>query len=68
MIKILDTKYKSFKKDFSFYLNLRKNYSVSKSFLVRKVVHDIKKNKDKSLLKYEKKLRKCKANIFRTNQ
>ena len=58
MIKILDTKYKSFKKDFSFYLNLRKNYSVSKSFLVRKVVHDIKKNKDKSLLKYEKKFNK----------
>ena len=60
MIRILNTKNKEFDKRLSYYLNLRKLNFSSKSGIVRKIIIDIKKNKDKSLLKYEKKFNKLK--------
>ena len=65
MIRILNTKNKEFDKRLSYYLNLRKLNFSSKSGIVRKIIIDIKKNKDKSLLKYEKKFNKLKQLNFK---
>ena len=46
MNKILSTQNKSFDSQLSYYLNLRKKNSSSKSSTVRKILRDIKKNKD----------------------
>ena len=61
MIKILNTKSKDFKKKFNYYLNIRRKYSSSKISVVKKIVNDVKNNKDKSLIKYEKKFNKIKS-------
>ena len=61
MIKILNTKSKDFKKKFNYYLNIRRKYSSSKISVVKKIVNDVKKNKDKSLIKYEKKFNNVKS-------
>ena len=61
MIKILNTKSKDFKKKFNYYLNIRRKYSSSKISVVKKIVNDVKKNKDKSLIKYEKKFNNIKS-------
>ena len=55
MIKILNTKSNKFEKELNYYLNLRKNFSVSKLKIVKKIIKDIRNNKDSSLKKYEKK-------------
>jgi len=55
MNKILSTRNKSFENQLSYYLDLRKRNSDSKTLTVRKILKDIKKNKDASLIKYEKK-------------
>ncbi len=55
MNKILSTRNKSFEDQLSYYLDLRKRNSDSKTSTVRKILKDIKKNKDASLIKYEKK-------------
>ena len=55
MNKILSTRNKSFENQLSYYLDLRKRNSDSKTSTVRKILKDIKKNKDASLIKYEKK-------------
>ena len=61
MIKILNTKSQDFKKKFNYYLNIRRKYSSSKISVVKKIVNDVKKNKDKSLIKYEKKFNNIKS-------
>ncbi len=55
MIKILNTKSKKFSYQLNFYLNLRRENSSSKLNIVKKIIKDVKNNKDKSLIKYEKK-------------
>ena len=47
MIKILNTKTREFDKQLNYYLGLRKFNFSSKSVVVRKIITDIKKNKDK---------------------
>ena len=61
MIKILYKKSKNFEKKFEFYLNLRRKYPYSKTDLVKKILNDIRKTGDKSLLKYEKKFNNLKV-------
>ena len=55
MIRILDTKTRNFQNKFQYYLNLRRKYSDSKTKTVKKIVRDVRKGRDKSLIKYEKK-------------
>ena len=55
MNKILSTKKKDFDSQLSYYLGLRKNRSNSKASVVRKILRDIEKRKDISLISYEKK-------------
>ena len=68
MIKILNTRSKKFNKQLNYFLNLRKFNFGSKAVVVKKIINDVKKNKDKSLLKYEKKFNKLrklnKKNLF----
>ena len=54
MIKILNSTSNNFKKDLEYFLNLRKYYSDSTINTVRKIVSDVRKKGDTSLLKYEK--------------
>ncbi len=54
MSKILSTQNKGFYSQLSYYLESRKNNSSSKAKTVRKILGNIKKNKDISLIKYEK--------------
>ena len=61
MIKILNTKSKNFNKKFNFYLNLRRKYSSNKVEVVKKIIWDVRKNKDKSIIKYEKKFNNLKS-------
>jgi len=55
MIKILNTKSRDFEKKLNYFLNLRKNSSSSKLNIVKKIVNGVKKDQDKSVIKYEKK-------------
>jgi histidinol dehydrogenase len=54
MIKILDSKNKSFDKILDTFLSKRKNKVQLNSFSVIKIIKDVKKNGDKAILKYEK--------------
>ena len=60
MIKILNTKSKKFNNHLNYYLNLRKINFNSKRFIVKKILQDVEKNGDKSVIKYEKKFNKIK--------
>ena len=60
MIKVLNTKSKDFKKKINYYLNIRRKYSNNKINTVKKIVNDVRKNKDKSIIKYEKKFNNLK--------
>ena len=60
MIRVLNTKNREFKKQLNYYLDSRKLNFSSKSDTVKKILIDIKKNKDKSIIKYEKKFNKLK--------
>ena len=60
MIKILNTKSKKFNEQLDYYLNLRRINSSSKSKIVKKIINDVKTNKDKSLIKFEKKFNNLK--------
>ncbi len=60
MIKILNTKSRSFESEFDYYLNLRRKYSDSKVKAVKKIIKDVRKDKDKSLVRYEKKFNSLK--------
>ena len=55
MNKILSTRSKNFDSQLSSYLDLRKKNSNSKASTVRKILGDIRRSKDTSLIKYEKK-------------
>jgi len=60
MIRTLDTKSRNFQNKFEYYLNLRRKYSDSKTKTVKRIVKDIRKGKDNSLIKYEKKFNSLK--------
>jgi len=60
MIKILNTKSRNFQNEFDYYLNLRRKYSDSKVKAVKKIIKDVRKDKDKSLVRYEKKFNSLK--------
>ena len=60
MIKILNTKSRNFQNEFDYYLNLRRKYSDSKVRAVKKIIKEVKKHKDKSLVRYEKKFNSLK--------
>ena len=60
MIKILNTKSRNFQNEFDYYLNLRREYSESKAKVVKRIIRDVRKDKDKSLIKYEKKFNSLK--------
>ncbi len=60
MIKVLDTKSKNFQNQFEYYLNARREYSDTKMKIVKKILKDVRKGRDKSLIKYEKKFNKIK--------
>ena len=55
MINILSSKSKSFKQQLLRYLDSRKPNNESKIRVVKKIIYEVKKEKDQSLLKYEKK-------------
>ncbi len=71
MIKVLSTKSRKFSKHMNYFMNKRKDNSVSKIAKVNNIITDIEKNKDKSLIKYEKKFNNLKKlskkNFFFTN-
>ena len=56
MIKILDSKIKNFDAILDKLLSKRKNKVQLNSVSVAKIIKDIKKNGDKAVLKYEKRL------------
>ena len=56
MINIITTGSKDFKNRLKFYLNQRKQISSSKMSVIKKIIKDVKKNKNRSLIKYEKNL------------
>ena len=55
MNKFLSTRDQNFNNQLSYFLEIRKKNSESKESVVRKIVKDIRKNQDVSLIKYEKK-------------
>ena len=55
MIKTLQSKAKNFEKVLNSFLALRKGYSSKKITVVKKIINDVEKHGDKSLIKYEKK-------------
>ena len=61
MIKILNTKSRNFQSKFDYYLNTRREYSESKINSVKRIVKDIRKKQDKSLINYEKKFNSLKS-------
>tara|TARA_B100000700_G_C14994419_1_gene833029 strand:+ start:518 stop:1816 length:1299 start_codon:yes stop_codon:yes gene_type:complete len=58
MIKILYKKSTNFKNQLDYSLGIRKQISRSKISIVKKIIEDVKKKQDKSLIKYEKKFNK----------
>ena len=58
MIKILDSKNKTFDKTLDALLSKRKNKVQLNSVSVIKIIKDVKKNGDKAILKYEKRFNK----------
>ena len=63
MLKILDSKKRDFEKKLNYFLNKRREIQKNKSKNVKLIINDIKKNGDKSLIKYEKKFSNVKGNI-----
>ena len=61
MIKILNIKSKDFEKKLNYYLSLRRRHSESKVNSVRKIVKDVRKYQDKSIIKYERKFNNIKS-------
>ena len=58
MIRILNSKNKSFPRELDTLLSKRRNKVSSNSVSVTNIIKDVKKNGDKALLKYEKKFNK----------
>ena len=59
-IKILNIKSRNFQSEFDYYLNSRRKYSESKIKVVTRIIKDVRKQQDKSLIKYEKKFNSLK--------
>ena len=72
MIKILDIKTKNFENTLINILNLRRGYSSKKVTAVKKIINNVEKYGDRSLIKYEKKFNNIKIlkrkNLFFSNQ
>ena len=71
MLKILKYNNKNSFKSLEFFLNKRKLIQKEKSFIVSKILKDVKKNGDKAVLRYEKKFSKIKTNsskVFFSNK
>ena len=62
MLKILKYNNKNSFKYLELFLNKRKFIQKEKSFIVSKILRDVKKNGDKAVLRYEKKFSKIKTN------
>tara|TARA_Y100001970_G_C14226937_1_gene856265 strand:- start:161 stop:1456 length:1296 start_codon:yes stop_codon:yes gene_type:complete len=60
MTKSLNTKSKNFNSQLAYYLDIRKSNNNYKISLVRKILKNIKKNRDKALIQYEKKFNNLK--------
>ena len=60
MLKYLNGNKKNFIQDLKSKLENRRNIKDSDILLVKKIIKDVKKNKDKSIIKYEKKYSKLK--------
>ncbi len=58
MIEIFNYKNKNFLKQLSIYLDRRRSRKEADTRIVNQIIKDIKKNKIKSLIKYEKKFSK----------
>ena len=61
MIKFLNSKNKNFKKKLINFLEQRRSVKNIDTSIVKKILNDVKKNKNKALLKYEKKFGKNKS-------
>ena len=61
MIKILKSREKNFEKILNSFLKLRRGYSSKKITVVKKIINDVEKHGDKSLIKYEKKFNNLKT-------
>ena len=59
-MKILDSNSKNFYKEFESLISKRKNKLKSSNVSVANIINDVRKNGDKSLIKYEKKFNKNK--------
>ena len=71
MLKILKYNNKNSFKYLELFLNKRKLIQKEKSFIVSKILRDVKKNGDKAVLRYEKKFSKIKTNsskVFFSNK
>ena len=58
MIKVINCKNKNYKKKLNIFLNKRRSGKIVDTSIVSKILKDIKKNKYKALIKYEKKFSK----------
>ena len=56
MIKILDCKKKNYISELNNFLIKRKKENKRSKKIVKKIIDDVKKNGDKALIKYEKKI------------
>ena len=56
MIKTLKSRAKNFEKILNSFLTLRRGYSSKKITVVKKIINDVEKYGDKSLIRYEKRL------------
>ncbi len=63
MLKTLDSNKKDFEKKLNYFLSKRREIQKNKSKNVKLIINDIKKNGDKSLIKYEKKFSNVKGSI-----
>ena len=59
-MKILNTKSKTFKKSLNLILGSKRNQSNDKTNIVKKIINDVRKNGDESLIKYTNKFDKIK--------
>jgi histidinol dehydrogenase len=72
LFKTLDIKTKNFEKTLISFLNLRRGYSSEKVAVIKKIINNVEKYGDRSLIKYEKKFNNIKIlkrnNLFFSNQ
>ena len=72
MIKILKANNKNYLLNINRFLNYRRSRNRFNNSIVKKILHDVKKNKKKALLKYEKKQKinrkKCYVNFILTKK